>query len=99
MPALDLEAIQQRLKPLAPELQHRFRAELIGVFGSFARGEQTPTSDIDILVRFGAGATLLDLVACAEFLETALGRSVDLVSERAVRPELKAQIMAEVMAV
>jgi len=55
-------------------------------------------SDIDIVVRFREGATLFDLVELAEFLENKLGIKVDIVSERAVRPELKESILKEIVA-
>jgi len=58
----------------------------VGIFGSCVRGEQKQGSDVDLLVRFGDGATLFDLVELSEFLEHKLGMKVDIVSERAVRP-------------
>ena len=75
-----------------------FKAEIVGIFGSYARGEQKKESDIDILVRFKEGATLFDLVELAEFLEHKLGMKVDIVSERAVRPELRKSIFKEIVA-
>ncbi|MGC8720946.1 MAG: nucleotidyltransferase family protein, partial [Thermodesulforhabdaceae bacterium] len=69
----------------------------IGVFGSYARGEQKAQSDIDILVRFKDGATLFDFVGLAEFLEEKLGIKVDLLSERAIRPELKENVIKELV--
>ncbi|MGC9005935.1 MAG: nucleotidyltransferase family protein, partial [Candidatus Micrarchaeia archaeon] len=68
-----------------------------GVFGSYARGEQKAQSDIDILVRFKDGATLFDFVGLAEFLEEKLGIKVDLLSERAIRPELKENVIKELV--
>ena len=75
-----------------------FKAEIVGIFGSYARGEQKKESDIDILVRFKEGVTLFDLVELAEFLEHKLGMKVDIVSERAVRPELRKSIFKEIVA-
>ncbi len=64
------------------------------VFGSIARGEDTPASDLDLLVRFDDDASLFDLVGLAEALEALLGVRVDIVSEagltrrsRAIRDE------------
>ena len=60
---------------------------------------EKPESDVDILVRFKEGATLFDLVGLAEFLEERIGIKVDIVSERALRPKLKEQILKEVVTV
>jgi len=56
-------------------------ADDVRVFGSIARGEDTPDSDIDLLVRFDQEASLFDLVRFAEKLEKILGVHVDVVSE------------------
>jgi uncharacterized protein len=68
----------------------------LGVFGSYARGDYTAESDIDLLVRFSRQKTLLDLVRIEDKLAARLGRSVDLVIEGAVSPYLRDRIMAEV---
>ena len=52
---------------------------------------------MDVLVRFLPGASLFEMVGLADYLEEKLGRKVDVVSERAVRPELRAQIMEELV--
>ena len=57
------------------------RAHDVRVFGSIARGEDTPDSDIDLLVRFDQGASMFDLVRFAEGLEALLGVHVDVLSE------------------
>jgi hypothetical protein len=76
-----------------------YKAEIIGLFGSYARGEQKRSSDLDILVKFLEGATLFDLVGLADFLEEKLNVKVDIVSERAIRQEIKEQILKEVVMV
>ena len=74
-----------------------YKARIIGIFGSYARGEQTKNSDLDVLVRFTGKASLFDLVGLADFLELELGMKVDLVSERALRKELKKSILEELV--
>lgn len=54
---------------------------------------------MDILVSFSRDATLLDLVGLADFLEQKLGIKVDIVSERAVKPDLRERILKEVIAI
>jgi len=78
-------------------VRKEFKAEIVGVFGSYSRNEQKKTSDIDILVRFLDGATFFDLVGLGEFVEEKLKVKADIVSERAIRPELKEQILKEVI--
>ena len=61
-----------------------FHPERIGIFGSFARDENTPESDIDILVKFKNGITLLQLIKLENDLSEKLGIKVDLVTEGAL---------------
>ena len=95
----ELEKIQNHLKNLRNEIGQKYKAEIIGIFGSYVRGEQKQESDIDILVRFFDGATLFDLNGLANFLERELDLKVDIVSERALREELREEIMKEVVQV
>lgn len=62
-------------------LAHANRAGDVRVFGSIARGEDRPDSDVDLLVAFGTGATLFDQAELIDELEKLLGRHVDVVSE------------------
>ena len=92
-----LEEIRRILREVQKEARERYRAEILGIFGSFARGEQREGSDVDILVRFLPGATLLDLVGLGEFLEERLKVKVDIVSERALREEIKGRVLREII--
>ena len=94
-----LENIISTVKSLGEQIREDYKAEVIGVFGSYARGEQKANSDVDILVRFRDGATLFDLVGLGDFLEDKLKVKVDIVSERALRGELREQIQREVVTV
>lgn len=70
----------------------------IGIFGSVARGEETPTSDIDILVDFAeGGATFQNFMALIRYLEALFGRRVDLVTTRGIDPYLRPYIEDEVI--
>ena len=67
----------------------------IGVFGSFARGESTENSDIDLLVEFKKPKSLLKFVALERQLSEALGNKVDLLTEASISPYLLQQIKSE----
>jgi len=62
------------------ELVRRHRGRSVALFGSAARGEDTPDSDIDFLVEFEEGSSLFDLMDLREALEELLGSRVDVVS-------------------
>ena len=96
---MSTEDILKKLKELKPVVIARYRTKEIGLFGSFARGEQTVNSDIDLLVEFEDGADLFDLVGLADYLEEAFQQKVDVVPKRALRPELREPILREVVAV
>lgn len=70
-------------------------AEMIGVFGSMARGDDTPESDIDLLVRFSKPKSLLTLVKLERELSIALVRKVKVLTEAAVSPYLRDRIKRE----
>lgn len=74
-----------------------FGVKKIGLFGSFARGEQTDMSDIDILVEFYQNHKTFDNYMDLKFyLEDLLGRKVDLVIAEALKPDLKSNITGSV---
>ena len=67
----------------------------VRVFGSAARGDTKPGSDVDILLRLEPGRTLLDLVAIKQDLEDLLGCSVDVLTEAAISPYIREQVLKE----
>jgi len=67
----------------------------LGLFGSYARGEESKKSDIDLLVRFSKTKSLLELVKIERILSTILGKKVDLLTEAALSPYLKDRIINE----
>lgn len=93
------DSIMTTLKELKPLIAIRYKAKEIGLFGSFARGEQNENSDIDLLVDFEDGADLFDLVGLSDYLEEALKQKVDVVPKRALREELRESVLREVVVV
>jgi predicted nucleotidyltransferase len=62
------------------------------VFGSFARGDAGPKSDLDLLVTYKPGTTLFDMMSLQDELERVLGRKVDLVSQKYLSKRLAKRI-------
>jgi predicted nucleotidyltransferase len=87
--------IENKLRELKSVLFQKYSVDKIGYFGSFSRNEQTNDSDIDILVSFTKpiGWDFFDL---QEFLENELKLKVDLVSEKALKEQLKQIILKNV---
>lgn len=83
------------LQELRETARENFRAEIVGVFGSYVKDEQKRTSDIDILVRFMDGATLFDLVGLADFLEEKLNVKVDIVPADTLREDIRGGVLKE----
>lgn len=69
----------------------------VGLFGSAARQEDGPESDIDVLVRFARKTSLLGVVRLERELNSALGRPVDVLTEGALSPYLRDQILSEMV--
>lgn len=91
-----LEEIKTILEKHKEEIRQRYKAEVIGIFGSFARREQKRRSDVDLLVKFHSDATLFDFVGLSIFLEEKLKiRNVDVVPYDALREEIKERILKE----
>ena len=89
--ATTLELLQ-KFKPL---LREQFGVTTLALFGSMARDKANSNSDIDILVAFDGPATSARYFGVQFFLEDALGKPIDLVTTKALRPELRPFIEAE----
>ena len=76
-------------------LAKKHGAARVRLFGSAARGEDTPGSDADFLVSMGKGRSLLDLISLSQDLQELLGRRVDVVTDRGLSPYLKENIIRE----
>jgi predicted nucleotidyltransferase len=85
----------ERLSQLKSQLQSKYGVTRLSVFGSTARDSATETSDIDILVDFDGPATSIRFFGVQFLIEDELGCSVDLVTEKALRDELRPYIEKE----
>ncbi|ORJ62523.1 nucleotidyltransferase family protein [Geothermobacter hydrogeniphilus] len=88
--------IQKTLSQHLDELKTTYGVERLGLFGSFSRGEQTPSSDIDLLVEFTHPVGFFQFLRLERELSTLLGRRVDLVTRKALKPHIGQRILAEV---
>ena len=80
-------------------LKQRFGVADIALFGSTARGEAAADSDMDILVRFDGPATSKRYFGLQFYLEDLTGISIDLVTDKALRPELRPYVEREAIRV
>jgi uncharacterized protein len=92
---MDRETIIERLERERNVLSERFDVSSLRLFGSFARNDASAASDIDLVVRFRHVATFRGYMDLLLHLENLLGRNVDLVTEDALRPELRPDIDRE----
>ncbi|HAH38103.1 MAG TPA: hypothetical protein DEQ87_05585 [Algoriphagus sp.] len=81
-----IKSITQKVKPT-----------LVGVFGSYARGEQNEKSDLDILIDFETKVDLLELIGLEQELSEMLGVRVDLVTRRSLNSSLKSYIESDLI--
>jgi len=94
-----LEEIRQDLRACLPDLQGRYGVTYLGIFGSYVRGEQKKTSDVDILVEFDRPGTLLDFIHLQNDLVDLLGVRVDLVEKSGLKKAIRPYVLAEVVPV
>jgi len=82
---LTMEGLRRRRVGILGVARRR-RAHRIAVFGSVARGEARPGSDLDLLVEFEPGASLIDHIGLSQDLEKLLGLEVDVVARGSLKP-------------
>ena len=86
------------LKRHEASIKKKYGVKKIGIFGSFVRGEEKEGSDIDVLIELEEGYETFDNYMDLKYsLEDLFGRKVDLVTIEALRPQLKEDILQEVV--
>ena len=90
------DKIREKINKQLPLLRERYNVKKIGIFGSTVKGEQKRGSDIDILVEFSSPIGFFEFIRLEDFLSRVLGRKVDLVSKKAIKPAVKKEIFKEV---
>lgn len=89
--------ILQILRAMKPDLAARYNVKTIGIFGSVARNEAHGQSDIDVLVEFEPPIGFFKFLELEELLSERLGGKVDLVSKKALKPEIGRTVLAEAL--
>ena len=95
----ELKQIQSILSKHKEELRRKYNVKEIGVFGSYVRGEQKKSSDIDILVEFEESIGFFKFLEMEEHISEILGVKVDLVTKNALKPRIGEHILKEVVAI
>jgi len=90
--------VEEIMSKITPVLQE-YDVEKASLFGSIVRGEDSPDSDIDVLVEFSGEKSLMDLAGLRIDLEELLGRKVDVLTFESLHPLLKNRILAEQKAI
>jgi len=90
-----LTEIKDTLKKHQEVLRQRYKMRVVGIFGSYVRGEQKRGSDLDLLAEFEEPVSLLELVGAEIYLSEILKVKVDLIPKEDVRAELKERILGE----
>lgn len=96
---MKLTEMKRALKSNKEFLRQQYGVKEIGIFGSFARGEQKKKSDVDVLVEFEDMPDLIKFIELERKLQRLLGKKVDLVRKGAIREELKDSILRDVIIV
>jgi len=90
---LGIDDLLQGKRDAILKLAAQYGASNVHVFGSVARGEATPDSDIDFLVDFKPGYRLWDHIGLKQDLEVLLGRKVDVAIARNLREEFQSYVL------
>lgn len=92
-----LEEIEDILRDQKPILKKMYKVKEIGIFGSFARGEQKDTSDLDLLIDFEEPIGLIQYVGLQNYLSDKIGEQVDLVTRSGLKPRISRHVLREVI--
>ncbi len=92
---MNLDIVLKSKRQEIIETASKYGAKTVRVFGSVARGEAGPQSDLDLLVQLNPHHSLLDLIAIKQDLEDMLGCHVDVVTEAALSPYIREDVLRE----
>ena len=91
--------LSQEIKKKIISILVKYGIKKILIFGSYARNEATPNSDLDLIVEFPEGTSLIDHIGIEFELSEALNMKIDLLSQNGISPYIKDQIMKEAVVI
>jgi predicted nucleotidyltransferase len=94
---MNKQTVLTRLANSIEEIRQRFAVSSLSIFGSIARDETTENSDMDVLVTFNRKATFDLFMDLKFYLEDLLETPVDLVTDKALRPQVRQAIKQEII--
>ncbi|MDM7920815.1 MAG: nucleotidyltransferase family protein [Pyrinomonadaceae bacterium] len=86
---MDIAALKEKVRAICEESD----LAMLGVFGSVARGDDRPDSDVDIIVRFRNPVGLLEMIRLEDRLRETIGRPVDLGTEGSLHPLIRKDVL------
>lgn len=92
-----IDEIKSTLENHLQDIDEKYKVSEIGIFGSYVKGEQKETSDVDVLVEFKENIGLLKFIEMENYLTDLLGIKVDLVMKSALKPRIGKHILEEVV--
>ena len=92
-----LEEIKHIFQQNKPFLLENYRITELGIFGSYAREEQTENSDVDVLIDYQKAPTLIMLVELREYLSDLVNMKVDVVTKKGLKPRIRERVLSEVV--
>lgn len=95
---MELAELLKEKRPQILQIAAQHGASNVRIFGSVARGEAGPESDVDMLVALADDRSLLDLVGLWQDLEDLLGRKVDVVTDRSLNVHIRERVLSEAVA-
>ena len=94
---MEKQVVLSKLKDCIEEIRQRFSVRTLAIFGSIARDEAADNSDVDVLVVFDRKASFDLFMDLKFYLEELLGIQVDLVTDKALRPQVRRIIEGELI--
>ncbi len=92
---MSTQEIQEKINSKLPILKEKYQVKRVGIFGSTVRGETG--NDIDVMVEFSSPIGFFDFIRLEKFLSETLNKRVDLVTERALKPAIKKEVLKEMV--
>ncbi len=92
---INFKQIYKTLQKYLTKLQEQYHVKTLGVFGSYARGEATDNSDLDLLVEFQGDLTFDRYMDLKFFLEDLFDKKIDLVIRDDIKPQIREKILGE----